>query len=128
MSIDMNPNYIGWSIVDWNGENRDYLFASSEKEDSGNGYLAVNTRKYAPESANVPEIIKVSKDINSYTKDKSFYQSLLSYDKDIELRCLCSSGTYIRSLCVDIAEKLGQKGILSMFCLDSREILTDTLF
>lgn len=61
-------------IVDWNGENRDYLFASSEKEDSGNGYLAVNTRKYAPESANVPEIIKVSKDINSYTKDKSFYQ------------------------------------------------------
>ena len=38
---------------------------------------------------------------------------LLSYDKDVELRCLCSSGTYIRSLCVDIAEKLGQKGILS---------------
>ena len=42
-----------------------------------------------------------------------FELDLLSYDKDISLRCLCSSGTYIRSLCVDLAEKLNQKGGLS---------------
>ena len=38
---------------------------------------------------------------------------LLSYDDDLEFRCLCSSGTYIRSLCVDIAESLGQSGVMS---------------
>jgi len=37
----------------------------------------------------------------------------ISYDTDLEFRCLCSSGTYIRSLCVDIAKKLGQKGVMS---------------
>ena len=42
-----------------------------------------------------------------------FELELLSYDKVIEFRALCSSGTYIRSLCVDIANKLNQKGVLS---------------
>ena len=42
-----------------------------------------------------------------------FELDLLDYDKNISLRCLCSSGTYIRSLCVDLAEKLNQKGVLS---------------
>ena len=42
-----------------------------------------------------------------------FELEMLDYNKDISLRCLCSSGTYIRSLCVDIADKLGQKGILN---------------
>ena len=41
-----------------------------------------------------------------------FENELLHYDKDISFRCLCSSGTYIRSLCVDMAEQLQQKGIL----------------
>jgi len=42
-----------------------------------------------------------------------FELELLSYDKIVEFRTLCSSGTYIRSLCVDIADKLNQKGVLS---------------
>ncbi len=38
---------------------------------------------------------------------------LLSIDEEIEFSVVCSSGTYIRTLCEDIAEKLGTVGTMS---------------
>lgn len=38
---------------------------------------------------------------------------LYQKDNEIQLRVLCSKGTYIRSLCVDIARKLGYPGHMS---------------
>lgn len=38
---------------------------------------------------------------------------LKQVDNEITYRCLCSKGTYIRSLCVDIAKKLGYPGHMS---------------
>lgn len=38
---------------------------------------------------------------------------LLSMDEEIEFSVVCSSGTYIRTLCEDIAEKLGTVGTMS---------------
>lgn len=39
---------------------------------------------------------------------------LLDYhDDEIKFRCLCSAGTYIRTLCVDIAARLGNLGHMS---------------
>ena len=69
--------------------------------------IKVNGKKLYEYAREGIEIERKAREIEIFELD------LLSYDKDIELRCLCSSGTYIRSLCVDIAEKLGQKGILS---------------
>jgi tRNA pseudouridine55 synthase len=42
-----------------------------------------------------------------------FEIELLEYDVDIRFRVVCSSGTYIRTLCEDIAVKLGTIGTLS---------------
>ena len=69
--------------------------------------IKVNGKKLYEYAREGIEIERKAREIEIFELD------LLSYDKDIELRCLCSSGTYIRSLCVDIAEQLGQKGILS---------------
>ncbi|MBQ7891434.1 MAG: tRNA pseudouridine(55) synthase TruB [Erysipelotrichaceae bacterium] len=69
--------------------------------------IKVNGKKLYEYAREGIEIERKAREIEIFELD------LLSYDKDIELRCLCSSGTYIRSLCVDIAEKLGQKGVLS---------------
>lgn len=69
--------------------------------------IKVNGKKLYEYAREGIEIERKAREIEIFELD------LLSYDKDIELRCLCSSGTYIRSLCVDIAEKLGQRGILS---------------
>lgn len=69
--------------------------------------IKVNGKKLYEYAREGIEIERKAREIEIFELD------LLSYDKDVELRCLCSSGTYIRSLCVDIAERLGQKGILS---------------
>lgn len=43
-----------------------------------------------------------------------FELELLSFKDDlIKIRVLCSSGTYIRTLCFDIAKKLGYPGVLT---------------
>lgn len=43
-----------------------------------------------------------------------FSLDLLSFEKnEITIKVHCSKGTYIRSLCVDIAEKLGYPGVMS---------------
>lgn len=54
-------------------------------------------------------------------------------DNEIQLRVLCSKGTYIRSLCVDIAKKLGYPGHMSHlirtksghFCIEDCYSLAD---
>lgn len=58
---------------------------------------------------------------------------LKQYDHFIEMKVSCSKGTYIRSLCVDIAEKLGYPGHMShlirtksgQFCLENCYSLED---
>lgn len=60
------------------------------------------------------EYAREGKEIERKPRDIEITEmELLNYDQTISFRCACSSGTYIRSLCVDLAEKLGQKGILS---------------
>ncbi len=61
----------------------------------------------------------------------------LSVDEDIKFRVVCSSGTYIRVLCEDIALKLGNIGAMSSLvrtkidtlsledCIDLEDILSD---
>lgn len=46
-------------------------------------------------------------------RDVSIYDIEALHDENLEFRVACSSGTYIRSLCVDIAEKTGNLGCMS---------------
>ena len=46
-------------------------------------------------------------------RDVTIYDIEALDDKKLEFRVACSSGTYIRSLCVDIAEKTGNLGCMS---------------
>ena len=46
-------------------------------------------------------------------RDVSIYDIEAIHDEILEFRVACSSGTYIRSLCVDIAEKTGNLGCMS---------------
>lgn len=46
-------------------------------------------------------------------RDVSIYDIEAIHDENLEFRVACSSGTYIRSLCVDIAEKTGNLGCMS---------------
>ncbi|MDD6467045.1 MAG: tRNA pseudouridine(55) synthase TruB [Erysipelotrichaceae bacterium] len=60
------------------------------------------------------EYAREGKEIEREPRDIEIMEmELLNYDQTITFRCACSSGTYIRSLCVDLADRLGQKGILS---------------
>lgn len=46
-----------------------------------------------------------------------FYISLIKFEKDvITFKVKCSKGTYIRSLCEDIAKRLGTIGIMQNLC------------
>jgi len=59
------------------GDNREYLYTELKKETSGdktNNFLALKTRKYAPESASVPASLQITKDVRTLTKDEAFFQ------------------------------------------------------
>lgn len=73
--------------------------------------IKINGKK-AYEYAREGKIIKLEP-----RKIEIFYISLIKFEKDvITFKVKCSKGTYIRSLCEDIAKRLGTIGIMQNLC------------
>ena len=70
--------------------------------------IKVNGKKLYEYARNNEKVEIESRDIEIYSLE------LLSFEKnEIKIRTHCSKGTYIRSLCVDIASALGYPGVMS---------------
>ncbi|MEG0275436.1 MAG: tRNA pseudouridine(55) synthase TruB [Coprobacillus sp.] len=90
--------------------------------------IKVNGKKLYEYARNNEEVKIEPRDINILD-----IELINQIDNEITLRFYCSKGTYIRSLCVDIAEKLGYPGHMSrlirsqsgMFCLKDCVTLDD---
>lgn len=60
------------------------------------------------------EYAREGKEVERKEREIEIFEiELLEFKETIRFRCVCSSGTYIRSLCEDIAEKLGTVGTMS---------------
>lgn len=97
-----------------------------QKEFTGYTNLEKTIESFRGDSMQMPPIysaIKVNgKKLYEYARNNEYVrieprpvkiyeiEILKTYDRYIELRVLCSKGTYIRSLCFDIAKKLGYPG------------------
>lgn len=70
--------------------------------------IKVNGKKLYEYARNNEKVEIEPRDIDIYSLE------LLSFEKnEIKIRTHCSKGTYIRSLCVDIASALGYPGVMS---------------
>ena len=70
--------------------------------------IKVNGKKLYEYARNNEKVEIEPRDIEIYSLE------LLSFEKnEIKIRTHCSKGTYIRSLCVDIASALGYPGVMS---------------
>lgn len=69
--------------------------------------VKVNGRKLYEYAREGKEVLRQEREI------EIFEMELLEYQNGIRFRCVCSSGTYIRTLCEEIAEKLGTVGTMT---------------
>jgi len=70
--------------------------------------IKVNGKKLYEYARNGEMVVVEPREIEIYNIELIGYQ-----DKEIKFKVACSKGTYIRSLCEDIAEKLGTVGTMS---------------
>ncbi len=60
------------------------------------------------------ELARQGKSVEVAQREIEIYEiELLEYKETIKIRVACSSGTYIRTLCLDIAKKLGTVGTMT---------------